>query len=185
MTSCMPSKAALISARIKDGKLSLDTPAGDYIEEWKHQPDLNKITVGQMLQMSDGLDLDEIYNPGSDVTNMLFLGSGTKLRNSCLCWVRVRVRVRVRIWYETLACVGILWLSFSCFFFNWSREEDNWWDVIQPMTKTGGATPLPVLSPSLPLSLSRQQQATSFIYADRTVRVRSQIPMTSYKTNNN
>ena len=61
MTSCMPSKAALISARIKDGKLSLDTPAGDYIEEWKHQPDLNKITVGQMLQMSDGLDLDEIY----------------------------------------------------------------------------------------------------------------------------
>jgi CubicO group peptidase (beta-lactamase class C family) len=68
--------AALIAARVKEGKLRLDTQAGEHIAAWADRPELAKMTVGQMLRMSDGLDLDEIYYPGNDVTDMLFLGSG-------------------------------------------------------------------------------------------------------------
>ena len=52
---------ALIGIRIRQGKLSLDTTAGELIKEWQAGgcEAVANTTVRQMLQMSDGFNLDE------------------------------------------------------------------------------------------------------------------------------
>jgi CubicO group peptidase (beta-lactamase class C family) len=49
--------AAVLAARIKEGKISLDTAAGELIRDWASKPSLARITVRQLLQMSDGLSV--------------------------------------------------------------------------------------------------------------------------------
>lgn len=62
----------LIGMRVGDGALRLDEPAP--VPEWRAADDPRRhITLGQLLQMSSGLDFEEIYDPGSDATRMLFL----------------------------------------------------------------------------------------------------------------
>ena len=61
----------LIGLLIGDGLLHLDQPAP--VPEWQEQDDPRAgITLAQLLQMSSGLDFEEVYAPGSDATNMLF-----------------------------------------------------------------------------------------------------------------
>ena len=61
----------LIGMLVGDGLLELDNPAP--VPEWQAEGDPRQgITIRHLLQMSSGLDFDEVYTPGSDVTNMLF-----------------------------------------------------------------------------------------------------------------
>ena len=61
----------LIGMLVGDGVLDLDEPAP--VPEWQTAEDPRRaITLRQLLQMSSGLDFQEIYEPGSDATNMLF-----------------------------------------------------------------------------------------------------------------
>lgn len=62
--------STLIGVLVKEGKLSLDTPAP--FEEWQND-ERRHITVNHLLQMSSGLAWDENYETLSDVTRMLFL----------------------------------------------------------------------------------------------------------------
>lgn len=68
MAKSMTSTA--IGVLIKRGVLSLEQ---DHLfAEWQDD-DRADIKLIDLLQMSSGLDFDEIYGPGSDVTNMLFV----------------------------------------------------------------------------------------------------------------
>ena len=59
-----------IGALVKRGVLSLEQ---DHLfAEWQDDDRAN-IKLIDLLQMSSGLDFDEAYGPGSDVTNMLFI----------------------------------------------------------------------------------------------------------------
>lgn len=68
MAKSMTSTA--IGVLVKRGVLSLEQD--QLFAEWQDD-DRAKIKLIDLLQMSSGLDFDEIYGPGSDVTNMLFL----------------------------------------------------------------------------------------------------------------
>src|SRR6185436_18883431 len=63
---------ALVGVLVKEGKVSLDDPAA--IPQWRGPGDpRGKITLGQLLHMSSGLQFREDYgNPLADVTYMLF-----------------------------------------------------------------------------------------------------------------
>jgi CubicO group peptidase (beta-lactamase class C family) len=62
---------ALVGVLVKEGKLSLSEPAP--VPEWRESSDpRSKITLGQLLQMSSGLQFREDYsNPLADVMQML------------------------------------------------------------------------------------------------------------------
>jgi len=61
----------LIGMLVGDGILNLDDPVP--VPEWQTANDpRNEITLRHLLQMSSGLDFEEVYKPGSDATNMLF-----------------------------------------------------------------------------------------------------------------
>ncbi len=61
----------LIGMLVGDGVLDLDDPAP--VPEWQSGDDPRRqITIRHLLQMSSGLDFEEVYEPGSDATNMLF-----------------------------------------------------------------------------------------------------------------
>ena len=63
---------SLIGMLVGDGLLSLDEPAP--VPEWQTENDQRRaITLRQLLQMSSGLDFEEVYKPGSEATNMLFV----------------------------------------------------------------------------------------------------------------
>lgn len=61
--------AIAIGRLIYEGKLTLDDVA--LFPQWRADERSN-ISVHQMLTMTDGLDFEEIYAPGHDVTRMLF-----------------------------------------------------------------------------------------------------------------
>lgn len=61
----------LIGLLVGDGVLRLDQPAP--VPEWQSEGDpRGTITLRHLLQMSSGLDFEEVYEPGSDATRMLF-----------------------------------------------------------------------------------------------------------------
>jgi CubicO group peptidase (beta-lactamase class C family) len=60
--------AGLIGLLIKDGLLTLDTPAG-----WTGQDGRERITIADLLSMTSGLEFNEGYGAVSDVTRMLYL----------------------------------------------------------------------------------------------------------------
>jgi CubicO group peptidase (beta-lactamase class C family) len=61
----------LVGMRVGDGVFGLDDPAP--VPEWQSADDPRKqITIRNLLQMSSGLEFEEVYEPGSDATNMLF-----------------------------------------------------------------------------------------------------------------
>jgi CubicO group peptidase (beta-lactamase class C family) len=61
----------LIGILVRDGLLELDAAAP--VPEWRDSDDpRSRITLRHLLQMSSGLDFEEVYEPGSDATNMLF-----------------------------------------------------------------------------------------------------------------
>merc|ERR1712110_1194975 len=64
---------ALIGIRVRQGKLALDTRLGDLLPvgDILH-PEAANVSVKRALQMRDALDVDEVYEPLSGVTNMLF-----------------------------------------------------------------------------------------------------------------
>ncbi len=56
---------------VKDGKLDIYEPAP--VDAWKSEGDpRSKITLDQLLRMSDGLDFEEVYGPFKDATYMLY-----------------------------------------------------------------------------------------------------------------
>lgn len=64
--------AALIGTQIAKGKLSLDRPAP--VPEWQAESDpRHGIALRHLLTMTSGLDFKEIYQPGDDVTKMLYV----------------------------------------------------------------------------------------------------------------
>jgi CubicO group peptidase (beta-lactamase class C family) len=84
---------ALIGIRVKQGEISLDTTAGELLSAWQSKIEeecvvddckalaatvgaLGNTTIKQMLQMSDGFNLDEFYFPSYPPTNMLFSEAG-------------------------------------------------------------------------------------------------------------
>lgn len=60
---------ALVGILVREGKMSLDSRMK--FEEWAND-DRSSLTVREMLQMSDGLDFDELYHPTKDAPTMLF-----------------------------------------------------------------------------------------------------------------
>ena len=60
--------AGLIGLLIKDGRLTLDTPAG-----WTGHDGREHITIADLLGMTSGLEFNEGYGAVSDVTRMLYL----------------------------------------------------------------------------------------------------------------
>jgi CubicO group peptidase (beta-lactamase class C family) len=64
---------ALIGLRVKDGKIALSD--ANLMPGWRKEGDPRRdITVGNLLQMSSGLEFDESYgDPLADVTQMLFV----------------------------------------------------------------------------------------------------------------
>jgi CubicO group peptidase (beta-lactamase class C family) len=61
----------LVGILVADGVLALDDPAP--VPDWRRAGDVRGgITLRHLLQMSSGLDFSEVYEPGSDATNMLF-----------------------------------------------------------------------------------------------------------------
>ena len=66
----------LVGMLVGDGVLGLDDPAP--VPEWQSADDHRKqITIRNLLQMSSGLEFEEVYEPGSDATNMLFTAYST------------------------------------------------------------------------------------------------------------
>lgn len=61
---------ALIGNMVKNGMATVDMPAG--IPTWQ-QDERRQITLGNLLQMSSGLDWEEDYGKLSNVTRMLYL----------------------------------------------------------------------------------------------------------------
>ncbi|MFO7667225.1 MAG: serine hydrolase [Desulfobacterales bacterium] len=62
---------ALVGILVKNGKLSLKEPAP--VPEWQNEGDPRKrITLGQLLRMSSGLEFEEVYKPLYDATKMLY-----------------------------------------------------------------------------------------------------------------
>lgn len=61
---------ALIGIRIHQGELHLDQPVD--LPQWPEGDKRRKVTIREMLRMSDGLDWDEFYEPGYDAPEMLF-----------------------------------------------------------------------------------------------------------------
>ena len=66
----------LVGMLVGDGVLGLDDPAP--VPEWQSAGDHRKqITIRNLLQMRSGLEFEEVYEPGSDATNMLFTAYST------------------------------------------------------------------------------------------------------------
>jgi len=62
---------ALIGILVKQGKLSVESPAP--VPEWKSPADpRHAISIQNLLQQRSGLDFDEVYYRASDATSMLF-----------------------------------------------------------------------------------------------------------------
>ncbi len=65
----------LIGLLVADGLLVVEDSAP--VPAWRSDGDSRgDITLGNLLQMSSGLDFAEVYEPGSDATNMLFAAPG-------------------------------------------------------------------------------------------------------------
>lgn len=62
--------AIAIGSLVRDGKLTLD--GQNLFPEWAGD-ERSKLTVRDLLTMTDGLGFNEVYEPGQDATNMLFL----------------------------------------------------------------------------------------------------------------
>jgi len=61
--------SALIGLLVSDGMLSLDEPA--VVPEWRRGDPRRAITLRELLQMSSGLEWDEVYEAGEDPLEML------------------------------------------------------------------------------------------------------------------
>lgn len=62
---------SLAGILVKAGKMSLDEKAP--VESWQKTGDpRGEITIDQLLRMSDGLDFEELYEPFTDVVQMLY-----------------------------------------------------------------------------------------------------------------
>ena len=61
----------LTGMMVKDGLLDLDQPAP--VDLWKEENDpRSEITLNHLLQMTTGLEFEEVYGPFADATNMLY-----------------------------------------------------------------------------------------------------------------
>jgi CubicO group peptidase (beta-lactamase class C family) len=65
---------AMVGRLVADGRLALDDAA--LRPEWAGDQRAS-ITVGNLLTMTDGLDFEEVYEPGTDATQMLFTPGST------------------------------------------------------------------------------------------------------------
>jgi CubicO group peptidase (beta-lactamase class C family) len=65
---------AMVGRLIEEGTLSLDD--ADLRPEWSGD-ERAAITLEHLLTMTDGLDFDEVYDPGTDATQMLFRPGST------------------------------------------------------------------------------------------------------------
>lgn len=65
---------AMVGRLVAEGTLSLDD--AELRPEWT-EDERAAITVEQLLTMTDGLDFEEVYDPGTDATQMLFTPGST------------------------------------------------------------------------------------------------------------
>lgn len=65
---------AMVGRLVADGTLALDD--ADLRPEWADD-ERAAITLDQLLTMTDGLDFEEVYDPGTDATQMLFRPGST------------------------------------------------------------------------------------------------------------
>ena len=62
---------ALVGIQVRKGALRVDGPAP--VSEWRAKGDPRQaITLNHLLQMQSGLEFEEVYEPLTDVTNMLY-----------------------------------------------------------------------------------------------------------------
>jgi CubicO group peptidase (beta-lactamase class C family) len=69
----------LVGVRVQQNKLSVDTTLDELLPADKIHPDHRKITIFDLLTMTDGANIDETYVPGSATVRMLF--ESTSLMN--------------------------------------------------------------------------------------------------------
>ena len=63
---------ALVGIRIQQGKLQLSSTLGELLPQVVPNGQVANVTVEDLLRMRDGFDFDELYKPGSGVTDILF-----------------------------------------------------------------------------------------------------------------
>jgi hypothetical protein len=69
---------ALVGVLVERGELSLDD--AELVSAWPQDDPRAAITLDQLLHMSSGLDFEEVYEPPSDVTAMLFASDDVSAR---------------------------------------------------------------------------------------------------------